>query len=325
MSAGVGNIVDPGADGTSVRDWLLTLMADPADAASGDDESRPAVALVCSAAVAPLEIAAALEVAGMSPQIVQETTGHNDVFGLADELWRTVPFVEADVPRTRCWRRGNLGDLGRGVLYASPALIIHGLATAGGFRFRWWTLPLAMTLGWAMGQLMAFGGYRMRGRNDARGEARFAALLLIVAAVATATCASIAQRAFGGDVESVLCATAITTYMVASSILLLHEEEVVGALLLAPAAFASITVLVARDQVTGSVALWCIAASGAATLVAAGRHLGWPIIRRASISRTDLAPAAQHFFHGVVCGLALSIILLLGTGAVELEIGRAHV
>jgi hypothetical protein len=137
-------------------------------------------------------------------------------------------------------------------------------------------------------------------------------------AAAAALCALLIALRVGGDVESVLCATAITTYMVASSILLLHEEEVLGALLLAPAALASITVLVARDPTTGSVALWSIAASGAATVVAAGRHLGWPIIRRASISRADLAPAAQHFFHGVLCGLALSIILLLGTGAVEL-------
>jgi hypothetical protein len=318
VSAAVGNIIDAGSEDASVREWLSQVTAACPNTDASSPDPTPQIAAVCSSAVAPLEIAAALEAAGMSQQAVQETTRHHDVFSLAHELWQIVPFVEADVRPAACWRRGNVGDLGRGALYAAPALIIHGLATAGHFRFSSWTLPLAMTLGWAMGQLTSFGGYRMRGRNDARGEARITSLLLLVAVVATAACGWLAQRTLGGGVDSVICATAITTYMVASSILLLHEEEWLGALLLAPAAVASLAGLFATDAIPDAGVVWTIAGSGAATLFAAAGHMGWPWIRRSAVTRKDLGLAAQHFLHGVMCGLALSIVLLLGTGASDL-------
>ena len=314
MSAAIGNLVEPSNEMMPVRDWLIAVSGGggPDAAAMHERAAPPTVATVCSSAVAPLEIAAALEAAGLSQQAVQETTGHDDVFRLAEQLWRTVPYVEANVESPPCWRRGNIGDLGRGALYAAPALIIQGYSTAADVRFRWWTLPLAMTLGWAMGQLTAFGGYSMRARNDARGESRVTTLVFVLAIAVTAACAWGAQRAFGGDARSVVCATAITVYMVASSLLLLHEEQRLGALLLAPAAVASVAVLL-DVPLGGSVAISAIIASGVGTLVAAGRHLGLPFVGRSSVHRSDLSLAAQHLMHGLMCGLALSSILLIGT------------
>jgi hypothetical protein len=63
----------------------------------------------------------------------------------------------------------------------------------------------------------------------------------------------------------------------------------------------------------GVVTISAIIASGVGTLVAAARHLGLPFVGRSSVRRSDLSLAAQHFMHGLMCGLALSTILLVGT------------
>ncbi|HXW33219.1 MAG TPA: hypothetical protein VEJ87_01490, partial [Acidimicrobiales bacterium] len=49
------------------------------------------VRAVCSAAVDPLEIAAALEAAGVSDTVAKTTFGRADLFALAQELFGSTP------------------------------------------------------------------------------------------------------------------------------------------------------------------------------------------------------------------------------------------
>jgi hypothetical protein len=99
--------------------------------------------------------------------------------------------------------------------------------------------------------------------------------------------------------------------MVASAILLLHEEELLAGLLLAPGVIGAGAAL--AFSALPSVALACaVAASGLATVVAAARHMGWPIVPRVSVRLADLGRAMHHCLHGLLCGVALSIIVLLG-------------
>lgn len=65
--------------------------------------------LACGTAVDPLEIAAQMEAAGLSSQVVAESYGFPDVFGLAQAVYRQVPFRAADPPATTRNRPGERG------------------------------------------------------------------------------------------------------------------------------------------------------------------------------------------------------------------------
>ncbi len=311
MSAAIGQIFEPSPDTTSVHEWLRQLTG-PAAVERSEHATPPAVAAVCSAAVDQLEIAAALEAAGMSHHVVSEEIGHPDVFALAAELWATVPFQEVKLSESSCWRRGNASDLGRGALYVAPALLIHAISRATHVHIAWWALPLAMTWGWAMGQLTAFGGYSMRARNDRRGEARALSMMLMVAVLTTAGLAAAAARYLGGGADSVIVATCITSYMVANAVLVLHEEEALAALLLVPGAGVGVAVLISGHGIPSWMAFGAVGASAGATFFASCRHLGRPWVDRSAVSGSELWKALEHCLHGVLCGLALCVIVLLG-------------
>jgi hypothetical protein len=285
VSAATGHVSEPQADGRSVRHWITEVRQRAHGTEPAEDDSE--IAAVCGAAVDPLEIAAALEAAGMSRRVVTEDLGHRDVFSLADELWSVVPFREIAAEPRPAWRRGSVSDLGRGALYAAPALLIHAVSTSLGLNLDWWALPLAMTWGWATGQLIAFGGYRMRARNDVRGEARFVSLALALAVVTTTGLAVVCRQQLGGVGASVLAATVVSTYMATSAVLLLHEEEILAALLLAPAAAVGATSLLWPGTVPGILVLVTVLGSAGATLMAATRHLGLPWLAPSQVTRRD--------------------------------------
>ena len=83
----------------------------------------PEVDPVCNAAVDPLEIAAALEAAGVSNRVAQTTFGRPDLFTLAEELYdartgRTVPLHNQPRPP----RSGGVADLALGLLFVVPVV-----------------------------------------------------------------------------------------------------------------------------------------------------------------------------------------------------------
>jgi hypothetical protein len=315
---------EPEPNDPSVSEWIGRITANlPAPDQATDDD--PLVARICSAAVDPLEIAAALEAAGMSHQVVVDTFGQADVFALAEQLWTHVPFEPSVVSHGYVERAGNWRDLARGALYASPAFILFALTRALGVELAWWALPLAMTWGWALGQVTAFTGYTLRGRGHSEGEAQMGAWLMTFAAASTALLACLTGAVIGGGLSSIVAATGVTAYMVANAIMLLHNEEHLAALLLCPAgAVSAITFALGSTGLTDALAVAIIIPCGVATFVAAGRHLRFTSKNGIGLGPADVRVAMAHLVHGTICGLALSLVAIQGarlhSGTVRAEV-----
>lgn len=313
MSAALaGRVMDAEPTESTVHDWVQRIRSSSDTATIPTD---PVVATICAAAVDSLEIAACLEANGMSRQVVSEQYGQPDVFALAHELWAKVPFRAVTVTQPTIWRNGNTSDLGRGALYAAPALLLLGLTRALHAEFAWWALPLAITWGWAAGQVTAHAGYTMRTRNDVMGERLAVGWLLVATILSTAMIASGVLAIASDGLVSMLAATGVTTYMVSSAILLLRDQEVLAARLLAPGAVSALGILLFGTGTLWSlVAVVCITASTVSTLVAAAAHLRLSPLRSLALAPADIRMGSHHFAHGLLCGTALTAVAILGSG-----------
>jgi hypothetical protein len=296
----------------TVHEWLGRIHSSAAPLGVLHPKD-PLVATVTAAAVDPLEIAAGLEASGMSRQVVHDQYGRPDVFALAHELWLEVPFRSVPIASKPVWRPGDTSDLMRGLLYAAPALMLLALTRALNLTFAWWSLPLAITWGWGLGQVAAHAGYTLRARSLAKAEAIVGGWLMVITILSTAVLGTAMAFWTGGGIASVLGAASVTTYMVASAVLLLHGEEKLAIRLVGPGAVATIVVLaLGRSTISSIVALVCIGGSAAITVAAACRHLRVGAWRRQTLAPGDVRMTFSHLVHGIICGLALTLIAVLG-------------
>ena len=100
-----GTMTESNKSSVDVHDWLEQINSGIGVAELG---SSP-LSTVCSSAVDPLEIAVALEVAGISHAVATNRYNRADVFALARTLWsqvphRQVPAKPAKLPRAGDWR-----------------------------------------------------------------------------------------------------------------------------------------------------------------------------------------------------------------------------
>jgi len=308
-----GSVSEPHPHEPTVHEWLDYVRAN--SSAGRDFEAGDSlVATVCASAVDPLEIAANLEASGISKRVAAERYGYGNVFGLAEELWSKVAFRPGPgAPTPDLWRVGNVRDLGRGALYAAPALMLLALTRAVGLQFSWWVLPLAISWGWALGQVTAYFGYTFKSRQNRRSEQLVLGWVMVATVISTADFASVAMVLIGGDGTSIIGATVVTTYMVASAILLLNEQDLLAAKLLAPGAAITVAVLVLGVDSISPVFVWlCIGGSALATLVAAGRHMRLTPLRSLTFAPGDFGTAFHHLAHGLMCGVGLTLVAILG-------------
>lgn len=310
MSARMSSIIEaPARDSIDVHEWL-------ARATDGFDAEVPGsspLARVCSSAVDPLEIAVALEVAGISHAVVTDRYDRADVFALAGTLWDRIPQRPSPAQPAELPRPGDFRDLGRGLLYAVPALMLLALTSAFDLQLARWVLPLAISWGWGLGQLAAFIGYRVQHARYPARQANVLGRVIIGAVVSTTLLSSAAALALGDGATSIAAATGLVTYMVASAILLVRAEERWLFLMLLPGTLASPVVLaIARGSaVSSAVAIVLIGGSFFAVVCRALR--GMSLRRRNStnwLDRHDLTGAAGHALHGVLCGLAVSLVVV---------------
>jgi hypothetical protein len=249
----------------------------------------------------------------VSRQVVTDQYGQDDVFGLADELWKRVPFRAVTIPRTAMWRVGDFRDLARGALYAAPALMLLTLMRSIGVVFEWWALPLAITWGWALGQVTAHLGYTLRGRQNRKGERIVGGWLMVGTIVSTTMLAFVATYVAGGELASVVGTTCLTVYMVSSAILLLNEQEGLAGRLLAPAALTTVAILVLGTSSLPPILVSInIGGSGIATLCAAARHMRLGRLKSLHLVAGDIRMTGQHLVHGLMCGSALTLVAILG-------------
>ena len=182
----------PGAGGETTQRATLVLLEE-APRQSPDqliDEFRS----VCESAVDPLEIASALEFAGMNDNVALERYGFVDVFALADEMFRRVPRRPVEpAPAPDPWQFSKFRPVLHGLLYGLPAVCFPaaaGLLAGPGVLP---TLVVALLAAWSLSQGLAYLGYARLGRSTA-GEERTllriglaAALAGVVLAVAMCT------------------------------------------------------------------------------------------------------------------------------------------
>ena len=116
----------PSLDSIDVHEWL-ERVEDDIDVGS---QGTSPLATVCAAAVDPLEIAVALEVAGISHAVATGRYNRADVFSIARTLWGQIPLRPVPTAAACHPGSGNRSDLARGLLYALPAVMLLALTSA---------------------------------------------------------------------------------------------------------------------------------------------------------------------------------------------------
>lgn len=308
-------------DTNDVHHWLERID----DGMDVTELEASQLATVCSSAVDPLEIAVALEVAGISHAVATDRYNRADVFALARTLWSRIPLRPALAKPAVLPRSGDRHDLARGLLYVLPAVMLLALTKTFDVELARWVLPLAISWGWGLGQVAAFVGYRVQGADFAY-DATIMARVVAGSMVATFIVSIAATLIAGGGVIAVVATTALVTYMVASAILLVRAEERWLAALLFPGALASAFVLAKSNgsDLSRTIAVVAIGGSFVAVVCRA--------VRRARLHtnaadgrfvRRDLLIASAHLLHGVICGVAVSVVVIqLRHPSPENEFGR---
>lgn len=271
------------------------------------------IADICAAASEPLEIAAALEARGISSRVASERFGEPDVFALARRLFAEVRPVPTGRGPVRRQRFGGPGELLRGAMFAAPGVMFAAAIGALHLHLPGWTYLLALTTGWAFGQAIAAVGSALAGRSAQLGG--FTLWWLTAAALVTAVLGYAGDRFDDGGWHAIAMSVVVTVYVVSCSILLLAGRLRAMALPLLPATALAVAFLLHRLAfVPRGVTVGAIAAAVVATVVLALgglSHHWWSLPR---FTRRDLAIGGRYFAHGLLCGLATSLIIILSGG-----------
>ena len=265
---------------------------------------------VVAAAVDPLEIAASLETCGLSNAVVKDRFGWENVFSLAHQLYTEVELSAEPVSDPRPVRPGNITDLGRGLVFATPTLMFAGAAIALRSWLSWWTLPLSLTCGWAFSQVVAYVGFSGKARSEPPGS--LVVWGLIVAPLFCAGVGFAAVALLGGRFSGALFAGAGCAFMTAAAELVVHGEEALIAVMLLPGAIGSLVFIThVPFSLPVPVAVALAALSVVGTVVIASRHIPkhwW----QAPVVATGDAPAATRYFGlGLCSGVLVAIFIVL--------------
>ncbi len=242
--------------------------------------------------------------------MVRDRFGWDDVFSMAEQLYTEVQLSAAPATDLRPARRGNITDLGRGLVFAAPTLMFAGATIALRSSLSWWMLPLSLTCGWAFSQVVAYVGFSRNDRGDSNASPVLWALL---AATAVCICLGLVGDALlGGKFYGVLFAASGCTFMAASAELVVHHEELLIAFTLLPGATGSIIYITHFPvSLPRTLVLVLAATSVIGAMVLAMRHLPsrWWAVPALNIK--DAPMAARYFTLGIFSGLLVAIFIVL--------------
>ena len=274
-------------------------------------EGNPSSLLdVIGAAVHPLEIAASLETCGVSNAVVRERFGHKDVFGLAEHLYHAVRFRPAPVTGQLKPRPGGLPDLRRGIIFATPTLMLAGAAIAFHSWLPSWTIPLALVCGWGSSQFVASVGLSREASGAPPGTTVVWAML-----AASSCCALLGlacQALLGGSYFGALFAAAACAFMSAAAELVVKSKERLIGLLLVPGAIGAL-VFITREPFTLPVwvAVGLAAASVIGTVLAALWHVPARWWQEPPVARMEFPTAMYYVANGFCYGSFLALFMVL--------------
>lgn len=309
MPTDVLDVVEPG-----LHEWLAWMLDPDADLDHGPAEVPERLVTRCRAAVDPLEIAAALEVNGISHAVATDRYRRADVFSIAHSIWNRLaaePVVVVDDDWSR--RPGTWRDLARGVLHAVPVLVLLGVCHAFDTRLERWVLPVAISWGWGLGQATAHLAATARMRLAARPAAELRAQLLAVGGGSGLVLAALASIVRGTDPVSFTVAAALPLFMVATAIVLAAEREVTLARALVPGVLGAIVSVLPHG--TGTLR-WLVAALALATVVSvvvAAHRDDTPRPRGATaelLAAHHLRIAGVLLVHGLLVGAMASALVI---------------
>lgn len=294
---------------------------------------------VCIAAVDPLQIAAALESGGITDAIARERYGLDDVFAVAEELYRSVPRrLRQKREKTPSQRWQEIRELSHGVLYALPTAVYPALAAIIGNQALFWGLLISTAVAWIWGLGMSWLVYRLIGRGFEEEAIRLLLRLSLLGILAVALL-TFAVSGFGAQPGLVYLALGQMSYQMAASSLTIFRLESWLFAALAPAFLANMTYLFKLTKpeiaVAGTVAslLLAMAAAGWAiykkprkgfrpTLSTAEVRRSLPVFAYGALSAAlVLVGNVRYFFSSPDLSLSL-FPLVLGMGVLEWQSRR---
>ena len=261
---------------------------------------------VCTTAVDPYQITAALEAEGLNDRNARDY-GFEDLFGLAEELYRRVPFRAALAGETTHEpEKLAFRQIIRGLLFALPGLlyfaVLDGLSDSGAIL----GLFVAVIFAWGWGQGMAHLFYHYKGQQHdetARRVTRIAMALGLAIAVGVSV---LLIPAFGLSAIGAVLIAGQTAYLLGTSVLLVFNREYLLFALLA--AGIPITFLAKAGWIPFRVGPhWVVSALVASVLVAA-----WWVTRPAGpsirfrVESGTLRKAVEHGFLGVLWAILVA-------------------
>ena len=195
---------------------------------------------LCANAVDPFEIAAGLEMDGLSDQATRVRYGVPDVFALAEELFRVTRRQPAEpTAAPNPWRTTIGKHVLHGALFALPALCYPVASSLMADRGALLLLVISMLVSWPASQGLSYLGHSRRSRRDLDGSRWLLraglgvfGLVLVAAVVLTATLTGepTAIRAFAAGQGG---------YLLAATVLLVAGAELWLCIALAPAVLVS--------------------------------------------------------------------------------------
>ena len=272
---------------------------------------------VCTSAVDALEIAAALEADGLTDVLASERYGLPDVFSLAHELHRRIPLRPRPVAEAPADITVNWSCVGRGVLFALPAIYFLAIEDAISSRVATIVLVAVTIGGWAASQAISIAAHTVlaqRGRSATLGFLRLALTIAVLGAVVLAGVAVV----LGWESRITAVAIALGLYIVAATVLVFLGADLVLAMMLAPGAMAAGLSAIADPSWLGWRPLVFTLGVSVTLVVAAAAFGTRGAVRAGAIPhRAEVARTLPFVAYGALAGglVAAPLIAALVTGA----------
>lgn len=206
---------------------------------------------VCTTAVDPLQIAAALETDGITDRIARDEYGYNDVFELAEELFHRVP---RRLPRSKRLLKpeGGWAELMHGPLFVMPAVFYPAIFALIGPQAMVLGMVLGTAVGWVWSMGMSWIAYRLIGRDSHDEAAEVMRKMALLGILLVGIVGVLLAGTKGLDLGVAALPIGQMMFQMAASILMVYHRELWLFLCMVPGALGALVywVLGAQPQYT---------------------------------------------------------------------------
>jgi len=181
---------------------------------------------VCTTAVDPLQITAALESDGITDRIARDEYGFSDVFDLAEELFRRVPRrLKAHIKDIRGERLQTLRELSHGPLFVLPSVAYPALVVLLGIQSMILGLVTSAAIGWFWSLGMTWLAYGLIGRGCVQEAAQLLRRMSLLGISVVGLAAVVITALYGDGSGVVVFAVSQMAYQMAAAILIVYRLE----------------------------------------------------------------------------------------------------